>query len=188
MTDPMRFPGAELVELYLHRWEIELGYRKLKHSLQQHRQTLRSKKPEGVRQELWELVLAYNLLRYQMIRMAASLKGSTASQLSFHLASVYLIHELCCLPYISPGNVPEQLTPLEEQAAQFILPDRGERSYPRCVKPRPQTYATRKKNASQAELTGIRARRAPVWTAKPAGSGDFGDVGLDLALGLRGLL
>lgn len=150
MTDPMRFPGAELVELYLHRWEIELGYREMKHSLQQHRLTLRSKKPEGVRQELWGLVLAYNLLRYQMVRMAASLKGYTASQLSFHMASVYLIHELCCLPYISPGNVPGQLKRLEEQAAQFILPDRRERSYPRCVKPRPQKYATRKKNASQA--------------------------------------
>jgi len=150
MTDPMRFPGAEIVELYLHRWEIELGYREMKHSLQQNRLTLRSKKPEGVRQELWGLVLAYNLLRYQMVRMAASLKGYTASQLSFHMASVYLIHELSCLPYISPGNVPAQLVRLEQQAAQFILPGRRERSYPRCVKPRPQKYSVKKKNASQA--------------------------------------
>jgi len=58
MTDPMRFQGAELVELYLHRWEIELGFREMKLSLQQHRLTLRSKKPEGVRQELLGLVLA----------------------------------------------------------------------------------------------------------------------------------
>ncbi|WP_447780568.1 IS4 family transposase, partial [Aeromonas veronii] len=27
MVDPMRFPGADIVELYSHRWEIELGYR-----------------------------------------------------------------------------------------------------------------------------------------------------------------
>jgi len=104
------------------------------------------------------------------------------------MASVYLIHELCCLPYISPGNVPGQLKRLEEQAAQFILPDRRERSYPRAMKPRPQKYATRKKNASQLSLTGMRARRAAVCTAKTAGSGDFWDVGLNLALGLRGLL
>ena len=35
------------MELYQNRWEIELGYREMKHSLQQHRLTLRSKKPDG---------------------------------------------------------------------------------------------------------------------------------------------
>ncbi|MCR3965346.1 transposase, partial [Aeromonas veronii] len=43
MVDPMRFPGADIVELYSQRWEIELGYREMRHSLQQHRLTLRSK-------------------------------------------------------------------------------------------------------------------------------------------------
>ncbi len=153
MTDPLRFPGAELVELYSHRWEIELGYREMKHSLQHHRLTLRSKKAEGIRQELWGLVLAYNLLRYQMVRMAASLKGYSASQLSFHMASVYLIHELSCLPFVSPGNIPRRIADLEQQAEQFILPERRERRYLRCVKARPQKYTTKKtskNNASQA--------------------------------------
>lgn len=26
MIDPMRFPGADIVERYSHRWEIELGF------------------------------------------------------------------------------------------------------------------------------------------------------------------
>jgi len=64
MVDPMRFPGADIVELYSHRWEIELGYREMKHSLQQHRLTMRSKKAAGIRQELWGVLLAYNLLRW----------------------------------------------------------------------------------------------------------------------------
>ncbi len=93
MVDPMRFPGADIVELYNHRWEIELGYREMKHSLQQHRLTQLRKKEAGIRQELWGVLLAYNLLRNQMVKMAASLKGYTTSQLSFHMASVYLIHE-----------------------------------------------------------------------------------------------
>ncbi|GJL46092.1 hypothetical protein Cf24236_0081 [Citrobacter farmeri] len=37
--------------------------------------TLRSKLPELVRQELWGVLLAYNLVRYQMVRMAFELKG-----------------------------------------------------------------------------------------------------------------
>lgn len=150
MVDPMRFPGADIVELYSHRWEIELGYREMKHSLQQHRLTLRSKKAEGIRQELWGVLLAYNLLRSQMVKMAASLKGYTASQLSFHMASVYLIHELSCMPYISPGSVPKRVAELDKQARQFVLPERRERSYPRCVKPRPQKYAVQKANKNNA--------------------------------------
>ncbi len=47
MVDPMRFPRADIIEIYNHRWEIELGYREMKHSLQQHRLTLRSKKAAG---------------------------------------------------------------------------------------------------------------------------------------------
>ena len=45
LTDPLRFPASELMELYQNRWEIELGYREMKHSLQQHRLTLRSRNP-----------------------------------------------------------------------------------------------------------------------------------------------
>nr|MBR7628714.1 IS4 family transposase [Aeromonas popoffii] len=103
--------------------------------------------------ELWGVLLAYNLLRSQMVKMAASLKGYTASQLSFHMASVYLIHELSCMPYVSPGNIPGRVAELEKQAGQFVLPARRERSYPRSVKPRPQKYGvkkTNKNNASQA--------------------------------------
>ena len=150
MVDPMRFPSADIVELYSHRWEIELGYREMKHSLQQHRLTLRSKKAAGIRQELWGMLLAYNLLRSQMVKMAASLKGYTASQLSFHMASVYLIHELSCMPYLSPGTIPKRVADLEKQAGQFVLPERRERSYPRCVKPRPQRYSVKKANKNNA--------------------------------------
>ncbi|HHQ4465196.1 IS4 family transposase [Aeromonas veronii] len=150
MVDPMRFPGADIVELYSHRWEIELGYREMKHSLQQHRLTLRSKKAAGIRQELWGVLLAYNLLRSQMVKMAASLKGYTASQLSFHMASVYLIHELSCMPYLSPGSIPKRVAELDKQAGQFVLPERRERSYPRSVKARPQKYAVQKANKNNA--------------------------------------
>ncbi len=42
--------------------------------MQLSRLTLRSKKPELVEQELWGVLLAYNLVRYQMIKMAEHLK------------------------------------------------------------------------------------------------------------------
>ena len=72
-----------MADLYSHRWEIELGYREIKQTMQLSRLTLRSKKPELVEQELWGVLLAYNLVRYQMIKMAGHLKGYWPNQLSF---------------------------------------------------------------------------------------------------------
>jgi hypothetical protein len=82
-----------------------------------------------------------------MVKMAASLKGYTASQLSFHMASAYLIYELSCMPYLSPGSIPKRVAELEKQAGQFVL---RERSYPHSVKARPQKYAVQKANKNNA--------------------------------------
>ncbi len=60
------------------------------------------------------------------------------------MASVYLIHELSCMQYVSPGNIPGRVAELEKQAGQFVLPMRRERSYPRSMKPRPQKYSVKK--------------------------------------------
>jgi IS4 transposase len=43
MVDPMRFPVADIADLYAHRWEIELGYREMKQYMLKNELTLRSK-------------------------------------------------------------------------------------------------------------------------------------------------
>ncbi|WP_302789535.1 transposase, partial [Escherichia coli] len=45
MCDPLRYPKADIVDLYGHRWEIEHGFREMKQYLLQNELTLRSKKP-----------------------------------------------------------------------------------------------------------------------------------------------
>ena len=67
MVDVLQFPYEEVVDVYVQRWEIELGFREMKQTLNQAKLTLRSKKPEMVRQELWGLLLAYNLIRMIML-------------------------------------------------------------------------------------------------------------------------
>ncbi len=69
MTDPKRYIGADIAELYSHRWEIELGYREMKQYMLQGAITLRSKTPALVTQELWGMLLAYNLLRFMMCQL-----------------------------------------------------------------------------------------------------------------------
>ncbi len=80
MTDPMSFPVADIVDLYAHRWEIELGFREMKQSLLDSEFTLRSNQPELIKQELWGILLAYNLIRYQMVLMAKSLDSRKYSR------------------------------------------------------------------------------------------------------------
>lgn len=147
LTDPMAYPSAEIVDLYAHRWEIELGYREMKQYMLENRFTLRSNQPELIKQELWGILLAYNLLRYKMVLMAHSLNGVFPNQLSFREASSHIIFKLSQLPSVSPGNIPRQIFDIEKNAKQFVLEGRRERSYPRVLKCTKNKFPVRKRNA-----------------------------------------
>lgn len=143
MTDAMKYPGADIAELYSHRWEIELGYREMKQYMLQNQLTLRSKTPELVTQELWGMLVAYNLLRFLMCQMAYNQKSVMPYQIGFKQASLFLIGQLQLLPAVAPGRIPEVMSYILDMSESFILPERRERTYPRAVKKRPCRYATR---------------------------------------------
>ena len=146
MTDPMRFPVTDIADLYVHRWEIELGYREQKQYMLGNRLTLRSRLPELVKQELWGILLTYNLVRYQMVKMCHQLKGDYLPyQLSFNGSLAHVLRLLVGLPYSTPGAIPRQLKYFYDMAESLILEPRRTRSYPRTVKRRPQKYARNKK-------------------------------------------
>ncbi|WP_083698243.1 IS4 family transposase, partial [Shewanella sp. UCD-KL21] len=70
LTDPVRYPLDKLLNIYWQRWEIEEGYGELKQTQLQSKVTLRSRFAEGVRQELWGVLTAYNLVRLEMVAIA----------------------------------------------------------------------------------------------------------------------
>jgi IS4 transposase len=147
MTDPMRYPVADIADLYSHRWEIELGYREQKQYMLGNRLTLRSRLPELVKQELWGILLTYNLIRYQMTQMCMNLKGDyLPNQLSFNGSLAHIMRLLVGLPYSSPGAIPRQLTSFYAMTESLILAPRRQRTFPRTVKKRPSRYAI-KRNA-----------------------------------------
>lgn len=148
LTDPMKYPGSEIVDLYGHRWEIELGYREMKQHLLESRFTLRSNLPELIKQELWGVLLAYNLIRYKMLLMAKSLPATYPNQLSFREASAYIIFKLTQLTSVAPGNLPREIVAIERNAKQFKLEGKRERSYPRVLKASKNGYPIKKKNAA----------------------------------------
>lgn len=149
MTDPLRFPSDEIVDLYSQRWEIEPGYRELKQSLLASHYTLRSKAPEMIEQELWGVLLSYKLLRYQMLEMSRHCPGIYPCEMSFTACTWTILGRLNGVSLTHPGNIPRNLAELQASAMHCDLPHRREdRSYPRVVRPKPSNYPSKNKNAS----------------------------------------
>ena len=90
-------------------------------------------------------LLAYKLVRYQMVQMVFHLKGDDLpNQLSFSGAISEIIRLLITLPWASPGKMPGEMRTLYEQAKWLILPGRRERSYPRELRVKTRKYPDKK--------------------------------------------
>jgi hypothetical protein len=72
LLDPARYPALELAGIYHERWEVEAVFDELKTHLAQRRRTLRSKTPEGVRQEFYGWVLAHYAVCWLMHQGASA--------------------------------------------------------------------------------------------------------------------
>ena len=74
LIDPKQYTMTDLLSIYWQRWEIEEGFGEIKCNQLQGEITLRSRFPEGVRQELWGVLLGYNLIRLEMVAIAEEAK------------------------------------------------------------------------------------------------------------------
>jgi hypothetical protein len=63
LLDPAVAPAQKIAELYHERWESETGYADLKTYLRGRQHILRSKTPNGVAQELYALLIVYQLVQ-----------------------------------------------------------------------------------------------------------------------------
>lgn len=149
MTAPLRYPYDDIVDVYAQRWEIELGFREMKQGLHQAKPTLRSKKPDMVRQELWGLLLAYNLVRIAMLDAVKDIPDASPTRLSFSLCMRQVVTFFITVTIRSASKLPEHYAYLLDTLRMLKLPDkRPDRIYPRVVRRKPNKYPT-KKNASQ---------------------------------------
>ncbi|MCV2886696.1 IS4 family transposase [Aestuariibacter sp. AA17] len=149
LTDPLRYPYDELTEVYTQRWEIELGFKEMKQGLHQAKHALRSKKPDMVKQELWGLLLAYNLVRMVMIDATEDTPDLTPTRLSFTLSMRQVVTFFITVTTRSASKLPEHYAYLLDTLRLCVLPDkRPDRVYPRAVRAKPSKYP-KKKNASQ---------------------------------------
>lgn len=141
LLDPKKYPADEIRDLYHERWEIELGYDELKTELLEQYEALRSQSPEGVAQELWGVLLAYNLVRREIEGIAEEVKEEP-TRISFVSALRLIIDQLEWAIITSPGAIPKRLASLRDKVRRYCLPKRRPRkSYPRAVKIKMSNYA-----------------------------------------------
>jgi len=139
LIDAEQYPAAELVALYHERWEIELGYDEIKTEILEREEAIRSKSPVAVAQELWGILLAYNLVRLEMERVAAEV-GVEPTRISFIAAMHLVCDEWLWCAVAKPGAIPKHLRNLRAKLARLVLPPRRGRTYPRAVKVKMSSY------------------------------------------------
>lgn len=147
LTDAEAFPAREIAALYHQRWELELGYDEIKTEMLDREEAIRSRTPDGVRQEVWGILLAYNLIRVEMERVAASAKVEP-SRISFVGAMRLICDEWLWCAVAQPGAIPKHLRNLRAALTGLILPPRrSERTYPRAVKIKMSNYPRKRRPA-----------------------------------------
>lgn len=133
LVDPVRYPAEEIGRLYFERWELELAYRELKVDTLDACPTMRSQSPDRIRQELWGVLTAYNVVRREIEAVAEEL-NVPPNRISYR-GALTLIRDLFFWAEVaSPGKLPKMLQKLRLDLRCFVLPPRRRRSYPRHVK------------------------------------------------------
>lgn len=152
LTDATRYPAEELRALYHERWEIELGYDEIKTDMLEAGETIRSKCREGIAQEIWGILLGYNLVRREMENVAADL-GVSPLRISFIASLREAVAEWIAATRTGrPGALPKRLTSMRDRIRQFLLPERRpQRSYPRAVKLKMSSYPRKRPTVRPAK-------------------------------------
>lgn len=140
LTDHVKYPAEEIVKLYHERWELEVALDEVKTDLLERNESLRSRKVDGVYQEVWALFLTYNLVRREMHLTAQDLDVQ-ANRISFKNSLIFIRNFFVAAHFVAPGSLPQHLGELRKSLQILILPPRrSARRYPRHVKIKMSNY------------------------------------------------
>lgn len=144
LTDRAAFKAAELIACYARRWHIETSYRELKQSMMGMALTLRSQTVDGVMQEIWGAIIAYNLVRLEMAKAALE-AGCAPTDISFVRAFHTIQYELLwAAANRAQGKLPSMLKNMRQRLVDELTVKRPGRKHDRVVKSKSQRYPYRK--------------------------------------------
>ncbi|WP_225440432.1 IS4 family transposase [Amycolatopsis eburnea] len=152
LLDPQRYPATELIELYHQRWDIETAYLALKHTLTRGR-VLRSRNPAGVEQELWALLVTYQILRIAMTDATGSRPGLDPDRAGFSIALHAARDQIITARSVIAGTRIDLVGTIGRQVLAGLHPTRRARICPRTVKRPLSKYAYKKPRQPRSCLT-----------------------------------
>ena len=130
LTDHRRYPAPALIRLYHERWEHEIAYLALRHTLLNGR-VLRSQDPAGLAQETWALLALYQAIRREMVLTAETVPGTDPDRASFTTALQAALDTIAS-PQVLPASQP--LGRIGRAVLAGLLPPRRPRVSIRKVK------------------------------------------------------
>lgn len=138
-----RYPALELVCAYHERWEIEVVIDEMDTHQRLAGRPLRSRKPVGVIQELYGLLLAHYTVRFLM-HEAALARGVDPDRISFVRALRVLQDAISDFQIAAPELWPGLYRRLLRDIGAELLPARRHRSNPRVVKRKMSKFALKR--------------------------------------------
>jgi hypothetical protein len=133
LCDHHRYPASELITLYHQRWEIETAYLELKSTILGGR-VLRARTPTGVIQEIYALLVVYQLLRTAMADATSTRPDTDPDRASFTIAWQAARDQLIQATNIIADTVIDLPGTIGRHVLASLLPARRLRVSPRIVK------------------------------------------------------
>jgi hypothetical protein len=133
LLDPARYPAAELAVLYHERWEIETAYFELKSTVLGGR-VLRARTPDGTEQEVWALLITYQVLRTAIADAAVTAPGTDPDRASFTIALNTARDQLILAAGVTQGPAVDLAGEIGRLVLASLMPPRRLRTSPRVVK------------------------------------------------------
>ena len=142
LRDHHRYPASSLVCLYHQRWEIETAYLEMKSTILGGR-VLRARTPTGLTQEIYALLITYQLLRTAMADATATVPGTDPDRASFTIAWQAARDQLTQAARVIAGTVIDLAGTIGRHVLAHLLPTRRLRASPRIVKRAISKYQAR---------------------------------------------
>ncbi|WP_370626667.1 IS4 family transposase [Streptomyces sp. NBRC 110035] len=142
LLDHNRHPAAELATLYHQRWEIETAYLELKSTILGGR-VLRARTPGGVEQEIYALLVVYQLLRTAMADATSTRPGTDPDRAGFTIAWQAARDQIILAAGVIADTVIDLAGTIGRHILAALLPARRLRVSPRIVKRAISKYQAR---------------------------------------------
>jgi hypothetical protein len=144
LADPARYPAGEVAALYRERWEAETAYFELKSTILGGR-VLRARTPAGIDQEVYALLVTYQVLRTAIADAAGTVPGANPDRASFTIALNAARDQVILAAGVLAGTPTDLAGNIGRHVLARLMPGRRLRTSPRVVKRAISKYNARGK-------------------------------------------